>query len=119
MNNLSPQDRDEGDNFTQRHNPELVKEELRPLVFEEVRQQVRGWRHGFKNGFIGNEDVAGRHVRGQRGWVEGVSGKRVRVWGRCLGGVAGRWVKGWQGVGAGCCMQQGSGAEAAEPGSRL
>ena len=34
------QDRSEGDNLSQAHDPELVKEELRPLVFEEVRQQV-------------------------------------------------------------------------------
>ncbi|KIY95572.1 hypothetical protein MNEG_12391 [Monoraphidium neglectum] len=35
------QDRDEGSNLSQAHDPELVKEELRPLVFDEVRQQVR------------------------------------------------------------------------------
>jgi hypothetical protein len=36
-----PQDRDEGSNLSQAHDPELVKEELRPLVFDEVRRQVR------------------------------------------------------------------------------
>jgi hypothetical protein len=41
------QDRDEGSNFAQSYDPELVKEELRPLVFEEVRQQVRlVWNEG-------------------------------------------------------------------------
>lgn len=34
------QDRDERDNFFQKYDPELVKDELRPIVFEEVRQQV-------------------------------------------------------------------------------
>jgi hypothetical protein len=34
------QDRSEGENLIQAHDPELVREELRPLVFEEVRQQV-------------------------------------------------------------------------------
>lgn len=34
------QDRDEGANFVQRYDAELVKEELRPLVFEEIRLQV-------------------------------------------------------------------------------
>lgn len=34
------QDRDESDNFNQKYDPELVKDELRPIVFEEIRQQV-------------------------------------------------------------------------------
>jgi hypothetical protein len=34
------QERPEGDNLAQSHDVELIKEELRPLVFEEVRQQV-------------------------------------------------------------------------------
>lgn len=34
------QDRDETNNFFQRHDADLVKEELRPIVFEEIRQQV-------------------------------------------------------------------------------
>jgi len=34
------QDRDEGGNTAQRYDPELVKEELRPIVFEEVRVAV-------------------------------------------------------------------------------
>lgn len=34
------QDRDERDNFFQKYDPELVKDELRPIVFEEIRQQV-------------------------------------------------------------------------------
>lgn len=34
------QERDESDNFGQRYDGELVKDELRPLVFEEIRQQV-------------------------------------------------------------------------------
>lgn len=34
------QDRDETDNFFQKYDPELVKDELRPIVFEEIRQQV-------------------------------------------------------------------------------
>lgn len=34
------QDRDERDNFIQKHDPDLVKDELRPIVFEEIRQQV-------------------------------------------------------------------------------
>lgn len=35
-----PQDRDESSNFAQRYDAELVKEELRPIVFEETRLQV-------------------------------------------------------------------------------
>ncbi|KAI8469151.1 MAG: hypothetical protein J3K34DRAFT_514240 [Monoraphidium minutum] len=35
------QDRDESSNFEQRHDPELVQEELRPLVFEEVDGEMR------------------------------------------------------------------------------
>lgn len=34
------QDRDERDNFFQKHDADLVKDELRPIVFEEIRQQV-------------------------------------------------------------------------------
>lgn len=34
------QDRDETANLAQRHDVELLKDELRPLVFEGVRQQV-------------------------------------------------------------------------------
>ena len=34
------QDRDEGANLAQRHDVELLKDELRPLVFEGVRCQV-------------------------------------------------------------------------------
>ncbi len=35
------QDHDEGVNaLPQKHDPELVKAEVRPLVFEEIRQQV-------------------------------------------------------------------------------
>lgn len=34
------QDRDETDNFFQKYDAELVKDELRPLVFEEIRLQV-------------------------------------------------------------------------------
>lgn len=34
------QDRDESSNFFQRHDAELAKDELRPIVFEEIRQQV-------------------------------------------------------------------------------
>ena len=34
------QDRDESGNFSQKYDPELVKEQLRPLVFEEVRVEV-------------------------------------------------------------------------------
>lgn len=34
------QDRDESMNFAQRYDPDLVKDELRPLVFEEIRLQV-------------------------------------------------------------------------------
>lgn len=34
------QDRDESMNFAQRYDPDLVKDELRPLVFEELRLQV-------------------------------------------------------------------------------
>ena len=34
------QDKDESGNFWQKYDPELVKEEVRPLVFEEVRVQV-------------------------------------------------------------------------------
>ena len=34
------QERDEGGNLAQRHDVELLKDELRPLVFEGVRQQV-------------------------------------------------------------------------------
>lgn len=34
------QDRDESMNFAQRYDPDLVKDELRPLVFEETRLQV-------------------------------------------------------------------------------
>lgn len=34
------QHRNEQNNFHQKHDVELVKEELRPIVFEEVRQQV-------------------------------------------------------------------------------
>jgi hypothetical protein len=30
-----------GASWEQQHDPELLKDELRPLVFEEVRQQVR------------------------------------------------------------------------------
>jgi hypothetical protein len=38
------QQRDESGNFTQVHDEELAKEELRPLVFEDVRKQVcRRW----------------------------------------------------------------------------
>ncbi len=35
------QDKDERENFAQTYDAELAKEELRPLVFEEVRRQVR------------------------------------------------------------------------------
>lgn len=35
------QERDEAANWEQRHDEELIREELRPLVFEEVRKQVR------------------------------------------------------------------------------
>ena len=35
------QDRDETDNFFQKYDAELVKDDLRPLVFEEIRLQVR------------------------------------------------------------------------------
>lgn len=34
------QDRDESGNFFQKHDVELVKDDLRPTVFEEIRQQV-------------------------------------------------------------------------------
>ncbi len=34
------QDRDETNNFFQKHDVDLIKEELRPIVFEEIRQQV-------------------------------------------------------------------------------
>jgi hypothetical protein len=34
------QDRDESLNFAQRYDPDLVRDELRPLVFEQVRKQV-------------------------------------------------------------------------------
>jgi hypothetical protein len=34
------QDKDETSNFSQRHDVEMVKATLRPLVFEEVRQEV-------------------------------------------------------------------------------
>lgn len=34
------QDRDESANFFQRHDAELAKDELRPIVFEEIRMQV-------------------------------------------------------------------------------
>lgn len=34
------QDRDEGENFHQKYDAELVKDELRPIVFEEIRLQV-------------------------------------------------------------------------------
>lgn len=34
------QDRDESTNFAQKYNPDLVKDELRPIVFEEIRLQV-------------------------------------------------------------------------------
>ena len=34
------QDRDEENNFKQAHDVELAKDELRPVVFEEIRQQV-------------------------------------------------------------------------------
>lgn len=34
------QDRDESANFFQKYDAELVKDELRPIVFEEIRQQV-------------------------------------------------------------------------------
>lgn len=34
------QDKDESGNFWQKYDPELVKEEVRPLVFEEIRQEV-------------------------------------------------------------------------------
>merc|ERR1712078_769300 len=34
------QDRDERDNFFQKHDAQFVKEELRPVVFEEVRKEV-------------------------------------------------------------------------------
>lgn len=35
------QDRDESANFFQAYDAELVKDELRPIVFEEIRVQVR------------------------------------------------------------------------------
>lgn len=38
------QDRDETDNFYQKYDAELVKDDLRPLVFEEIRLQVRALR---------------------------------------------------------------------------
>lgn len=38
------QDRDESDNFNQKYDAELVKDELRPIVFEEIRQQVGNMR---------------------------------------------------------------------------
>ena len=34
------QDRDESMNFAQKYDPDLVKDEVRPIVFEEVRRQV-------------------------------------------------------------------------------
>lgn len=34
------QDRDESMNFAQKYDPDLVKDEVRPVVFEEIRQQV-------------------------------------------------------------------------------
>ena len=34
------QDRDESMNFAQKYDPDLVKDELRPIVFEEIRLQV-------------------------------------------------------------------------------
>ena len=34
------QDRDESMNFSQKYDPDLVKDELRPVVFEEIRLQV-------------------------------------------------------------------------------
>lgn len=34
------QDRDETDNFLQKYDQELVKDELRPIVFEEVSKPV-------------------------------------------------------------------------------
>jgi IQ and AAA domain-containing protein len=36
------QDRDESMNFAQKYDPDLVKDELRPIVFEEIRLQVDG-----------------------------------------------------------------------------
>lgn len=38
----APKDRDESSNAEQRFDPEMAKEELRPLVFDEVREQVGG-----------------------------------------------------------------------------
>jgi hypothetical protein len=34
------QDKDEANNFFQHHDADLIKQELRPIVFEEIRQQV-------------------------------------------------------------------------------
>eukprot|EP00899_Mesostigma_viride_P008882 jgi/Mesvir1/17996/Mv09337-RA.2 len=34
------QDKDESDNFFQKHDPEMIKEAVRPVVFEEIRQDV-------------------------------------------------------------------------------
>jgi hypothetical protein len=38
------QDRDETDNFFQKYDQELVKDELRPIVFEEVGERAGGQR---------------------------------------------------------------------------
>ena len=38
------QDRSEAGNFSQKHDPELIKDELRPIVFEEIRGGVGALR---------------------------------------------------------------------------
>lgn len=59
-----PQDRDEGANPGQSFDPELVKEELRPLVFEEVRLQVSAQQRERPSVVV--EDGADRcHCRGR------------------------------------------------------
>jgi hypothetical protein len=53
------QDRSEAGNFSQKHDPELIKDELRPIVFEEIRGAV-SWP-GCCWGGVGGGDCAGVH----------------------------------------------------------
>ncbi len=76
------QDRDETDNFAQHYDEELVREELRPLVFEEVRKQVRAGSAGHCVG-----GGRGRVVLDRGVWAEDLdNGCRAYVW-RCPAGM--------------------------------
>lgn len=73
------QDTDEGENFEQKHDPSLVKDALRPLVYEEVRIEVDGeMRELLKNlkDMVAAERAARSGKKGKKGKGKGKGKKK-------------------------------------------